>query len=129
MFWNKIGMPKRKRKIAKHDPKTQALIDACVKNSAARRRDPKEKQKWREQYSASLDVSKPLPPTSDMKVSYKGININEYEDPLMQEREEEARRKAQALKSRVGPAFNKGGLQLLGKNEIKDSGRKTRQME
>ena len=120
---------------------TKAQIEAAAKLDAWRRKNgvhpdqlaekrskqsAKKLQPWLTIDTKSSPVSNGFAPAGAKKSIFDSQWQRTYEDdPVMAEREAEALKAAEALKTQVAPAYSKGAYQLITKNaDIKTLGRK-----
>ena len=125
----------KKRFLAKRDPKTQAIIDACVAGSKADSEN--RKKEWQKQYAAQLRDGLPEPQkTSKQKLvddlaaafAKKSPLDNRWKkndlDDEMAARERKALDEMEKRFASVAPSFNKGPLQPISKSDLHTIGKK-----
>jgi hypothetical protein len=105
----------------------QKMVRECVRNSNARRKDPKEHAMWREQYALMLKTGeKPLPSLSNKIAGgcyNKSIDESKWrntynDDPELKAREKEAQKEVDNKRLRIAPAYSKGNYQYI--TDLKD---------
>lgn len=100
------------------------MIASCIRNSNARKNDPKEKERklkeWKEKYSKQLKVyQEPLKLKIDNihPCFLKSIDDSKWKrkelSSLMKERESQAQIEIDRKRTQIAPAYSKGAYQYI----------------